>query len=181
MKENFGAILLGLLVFISIAIFTIISKGVGLYNQEVTLRNQIVAQQKVNQTVFDNMWKTIKQTTNVSDKYKKDFVDVLTAYTEGRNGDNKQLLMKWGNEAVPQFDSSMYKQINNVISANRADFMESQEVLIDLNRTHDNLLDTFPNNIYFKVMGIKKIDITVVTSSKTEETFKTGKEDNVDL
>ena len=174
-------VLISILVFISILVVGVVGKGIGLYNQEITLKNQIVAKQEENKTSFDNMWKKIKQCTNVSDKYKDGLKEVLTAYTNGRKKESSQLLMDWTKEAIPTFDSSIYKQLNNIIVSSRDDFTLNQKQLIDLNRQHDVLLDTFPNNIYFKVMGINKININVVTSTKTEKTFEIGKEDEIDL
>ena len=84
---------------------SLISTGVGLYNQEVALKNQIEAKQTENKANFDNMWKKIKQTTNVSEEYKSGLVEVVKAYTEGRKDTSENMLMKWGAEAVPNFDS----------------------------------------------------------------------------
>lgn len=171
----------GIIIFAVILVTGLIGKFIGLYNTEIALRNQIIAKQTDNQSSFDNMWKKIKQAANVSDKYKDGFKEVLEAYTTGRQDASSQMLMKWGNEAVPNLDSSVYKQINNIIVASRDDFTANQRELIDLNREHDILLDTFPNNICFKIMGIKKIDIKVVTSTKTDEAFETRKDDDIEL
>ena len=67
----------------------------------------------------------------------------------------------------------------NIIVASRDDFNLNQKELLDLNREHDTLLDTFPNNIFYRVMGVQKIKVTTVTSTKTEETFNSGLDDEV--
>ena len=158
---------------------SIISTGISLYNQEIALKNQIEAKQTENKANFDNMWKKIKQTTNVSDEYKTGLVEVVKAYTEGRKDTSENMLMKWGAEAVPNFDSSIYKQLMNIIVASRDDFTLNQKELLDLNREHDTLIDTFPNNVFYRVMGVQKIKVTTVTSTRTEETFKSGIDDEV--
>jgi hypothetical protein len=89
--------------------------------------------------------------------------------------------MKWGAEAVPNFDSSIYKQLNNIIVASRDDFTMNQKELIDLKREHDTLINRFPNNIYYRILGVNEIEIKVVTSTKTDKTFETGKDDEVEL
>ena len=175
--------------YVFIAIFTflviigmgIIGKGISLYNQEISLKNQIEAKQQENTANFDNMWKKIKQTAQVSDKYKDGLKEVLSSYTSGRKKESDQLLMDWTKEAVPTFDSSIYKQLMNIITASRDDFNLNQKELIDLSRQHDVLIETFPNNIYYRIMGVDKIDIKVVTSTKTEKTFETGKDDDIEL
>ena len=159
----------------------IFSKGVSVYNTHIDLKNQIEAKQKANEAIFDNTWKKINQTVQVSDKYKDGLKEVLLAYTSGRSKGDSQLLMDWTKEAVPTFDSSIYKQINNVITSSRDDFTKNQEILIDLSRQHQQFIQKFPNNVFCAILGIKEIEIKVVTSSKTEEAFNTGKEDDIKL
>lgn len=173
--------LIGLLVVVVLGGVCIFSKGVSVYNTHIDLKNQIEAKQKANEAIFDNTWKKINQTVQVSDKYKDGLKEVLMAYTSGRSKGDSQLLMDWTKEAVPTFDSSIYKQINNVIVSSRDDFTKNQEILIDLSRQHQQFIQKFPNNIFCAVLGIKEIDIKVVTSSKTEEAFNTGKEDDIKL
>ena len=174
-------IFISLLVIVTFLIFSFITTGISLYNQEVALRNKIESKQEANKAIFDNTWKKIKQATQVSDKYKDGFKEVLETYTNGRKEDSKNLLMRWGNEALPNLDPSIYKQLSNIIVSSRDDFTMNQEELIDLNREHTTLISVFPNNLYFRFMGINKIDIKTVTSNKTESAFNSQKEDNVDL
>lgn len=177
MKEFF----IGFLIVVVLGGVCIFSKGVSVYNTHIDLKNQIEAKQKANEAIFDNTWKKINQTVQVSDKYKDGLKEVLLAYTSGRSKGDSQLLMDWTKEAVPTFDSSIYKQINNVITSSRDDFTKNQEILIDLSRQHQQFIQKFPNNVFCAVLGIKEIEIKVVTSSKTEEAFNTGKEDDIKL
>ena len=177
MKEFF----IGFLIVVVLGGVCIFSKGVSVYNTHIDLKNQIEAKQKANETIFDNTWKKINQTVQVSDKYKDGLKEVLLAYTSGRSKGDSQLLMDWTKEAVPTFDSSIYKQINNVITSSRDDFTKNQEILIDLSRQHQQFIQKFPNNVFCAILGIKEIEIKVVTSSKTEEAFNTGKEDDIKL
>ena len=177
MKEFF----IGFLIVVVLGGGCIFSKGVSVYNTHIDLKNQIEAKQKANEAIFDNTWKKINQTVQVSDKYKDGLKEVLLAYTSGRSKGDSQLLMDWTKEAVPTFDSSIYKQINNVITSSRDDFTKNQEILIDLSRQHQQFIQKFPNNVFCAILGIKEIEIKVVTSSKTEEAFNTGKEDDIKL
>lgn len=173
--------LIGFLIVVVLGGVCIFSKGVSVYNTHIDLKNQIEAKQKANEAIFDNTWKKINQTVQVSDKYKDGLKEVLLAYTSGRSKGDSQLLMDWTKEAVPTFDSSIYKQINNVITSSRDDFTKNQEILIDLSRQHQQFIQKFPNNVFCAILGIKEIEIKVVTSSKTEEAFNTGKEDDIKL
>ena len=173
--------LIGFLIVVVLGGVCIFSKGVSVYNTHIDLKNQIEAKQKANETIFDNTWKKINPTVQVSDKYKDGLKEVLLAYTSGRSKGDSQLLMDWTKEAVPTFDSSIYKQINNVITSSRDDFTKNQEILIDLSRQHQQFIQKFPNNVFCAILGIKEIEIKVITSSKTEEAFNTGKEDDIKL
>jgi len=172
---------IGIFTIIVLFILCVIGKGISVYNTNISLVNQIQAKQQANEVIFDNMWKKINQTVQVSDKYKDGLKDVLLAYTTGRNKGDSQLLMDWTKEAVPAFDSSIYKQINNVIIGSRDDFTKNQEILIDLSRQQKQFLQTFPNNVYAGILGLKEIEIKTVTSTKTEQTFETGKEEDIKL
>ena len=173
--------LIGFLIVVVLGGVCIFSKGVSVYNTHIDLKNQIEAKQKANEAIFDNTWKKINQTVQVSDKYRDGLKEGLLAYTSGRRKGDSQLLMDWTKEAVPTFDSSIYKQINNVITSSRDDFTKNQEILIDLSRQHQQFIQKFPNNVFCAILGIKEIEIKVVTSSKTEEAFNTGKEDDIKL
>lgn len=174
-------VLIGILTVLVIMTFGVVGKGINLYNTHISLKTQIEAKQKDNQANFDLMWKKISQVVQVSDKYKDGLKDVLAAYTEGRKKESSDLLMDWTKEAVPTFDSSIYKQINNIIVGSRDDFYKNQKILIDLSREHNKLIETFPNNIYASVLRIEPIEIKVVTSTKTEQAFETQKEDDIQL
>ena len=177
MKE----IVVGLLVVVLLGSLAVFGKGVSVYNTHIDLSTKIEAKQKDNEANFDLMWKKISQVVQVSDKYKDGLKEVLNAYVEGRKKDSDQLLMDWTKEAVPQFDSSIYKQINNVIVGSRDDFYNNQKILIDLSRQHNNFIRRFPNNVFCGFMNIKPIEIKVVTSSKTDKVFETGKEEDIKL
>lgn len=172
---------IGILTIVIVMCLGIFGKGISVYNTHVDLKTQIEAKQQANTVIFDNMWKKINQTVQVSDKYKDGLKDVLLAYTTGRNKGDNQLLMDWTKEAVPTFDSSIYKQINNVITGSRDDFTKNQEILIDLSRQHNVFIQKFPNNIFCSFMGIKEIEIKTVTSTVTEKTFESGEEEDIKL
>lgn len=145
-------------------------------NSEIRLRNQIGAQQQSNEAVFDNTWKIIKQQAGIADQYKDAFKEIYPALMEGRYGNARGgALLSFVKESNPNFDTSLYQKLANTVEVQRTVFTREQQKLIDLNREHDNMLQQFPSSIF--LMSRKQIDIIVVTSSKTEEAFKTRKEE----
>lgn len=157
--------------------------GFGSYvnysNQEVKLRNLIVAKMTDNTNEYDNMWKKISQIAQVADKDRSSLSEVFNSYAEARNNGNKNAVMNWIKESVPNVDSKTFTNLQNIIAGSRDSWTQRQKELIDYNREHDNLLTLFPSSLF--VGRRAKIDIKIVTSSKTKETFKTGEDNDVDL
>lgn len=153
---------------------------VSLNNQDKVLRNSIKAKESSREAVFDETWKTIKQVAQISDKYSKDFKEIYPQLMEGRYGNEKGgSLMKFITESNPNFDTSLYVKLSNVVEAKRAEFTTAQKQIIDLKREHDNLLDTFPGS--FLISNREKVEIKVITSGHTKEVMESGEDNQVDL
>jgi hypothetical protein len=148
-------------------------------NTEVQLRNAVSAQQKSNEAVFDNCWKTIQQIAQVTDRYKDGFRQVFVDLTEARHYDKGGTLFKWITESNPSFDQGLYQKLANAIESHRLSFTREQQKLIDLKREHDNVRMTIPGRWF--VGGRPAVEIQVVTSTRTEKTFVTGKDDDTDV
>lgn len=148
-------------------------------NQEVRLRNAVKAQQHANETSFDTCWKIIQGQAQVADKYKDSFKEIYTGLMEGRHYEKGGALMKFITEANPTFDIRLFEKVSNSIEGQRTSFMRDQQKLIDLKREHDNLLVTMPGSLF--IGSRPPVEIKVVTSTHTEKTFETRKEDSIDV
>lgn len=162
-----GLVVIGLLMYMNYS------------NQEVRLRNAVKAQQEANTTSFDTCWKIIQGQAQVADKYKDSFKEIYTGLMEGRHYEKGGALMKFITEANPTFDIRLFEKLSNSIEGQRTAFMRDQQKLIDLKREHDNLLVTMPSSFF--VGSRSPVEIKIVTSTKTEKTFETRKEDEVDV
>lgn len=152
---------------------------VGYSNEEVALRNQFNAQQKVSTVVYDQVWKIIQQQAGVAGKYADDFKEIYPKLMEGRYGKGDGSLMKWVVEHNPNFDTSLYAKLMDSVEVQRTTFTETQKKLIDLKREHDNLRTVAPSSWF--VGRRAELILQLVTSTKTENAFKTGKDDDVNL
>jgi hypothetical protein len=150
---------------------------VSVSNSEVRLRNHIVAKQTDNTSEYDNMWKKISQVAQVTDAQKNALKDIFVSHAQARAVNSDKLLMAWVHETVPNVDTSTFNNLMNVITGSRDAWTMRQKELIDLKRVHDNMIDTFPSSMI--VGGRGKIDIKVITSSKTEKVFEERKDDDV--
>lgn len=171
-------------VFILTAV-VVLSMGVGFHNKEVKLRNLLTAKQTDNKNEMDAMWKTIGQTAQVAEKDRDSLLAIFRDYATARSGgsDNKAPLMKWVTESCPQVavNSQTFEKLMNIIQSQRDGFKFRQKELLDFKREHDNLLDTFPNNVFATVLHRTKIEVVIVTSTRTDNAFKSGKDDDVQL
>lgn len=174
----------GIIVLIIVALIGIVcsSSVISFFNQETKLRNLIVNKQTDNKNEMDAMWKIISQVAQVTEKDRESLMQIFNGYAESRtgNGDSKAV-MNWITEAIPNVDNGTMINLQNTIVSQRDGFKFRQKELIGFKTEHDNLIGTFPNNIYAGIFNRNKIDIVIVTSTRTEESFKTGKDDNIDL
>jgi len=169
-------------VALGVGALIVAGSAVGFHNDETRLRNTVTAKQTANTTEFDNMWKKISQTAQVAEAQKNGLVEIFSSYASGRSsGEGSGQLMSWVQESVPNADLSTYEQVLNIITAARDTWTRNQKELVDLGRRHEDMISLFPGNVWAGIFNRESIDITVVTSTRTDEAFATGKDDDVTL
>lgn len=165
---------------LGVLIMMVFMAAIGIKNQAVDLRTQFDAQTQSNKVVYDEVTKVIFQKAKVSSKYAEDFgkvyKDLMSARYEGKDN----VMMNWITEHNPEFDASLYKEINRSIEAQRAKFTRVQNKLIDIKREHDRLRLRFPSSIMMSLFGEKELELKIVTSSRVNASFDTGVDDNTD-
>lgn len=151
---------------------------ISISNGEVRLRNQIAAKQRDNQSELDNTQKKIGQAVQVTDLQKQFLMDVIVGNAKARTGGTGSLatLVK---EAVPNVDTSTFNNLMNIITGSRDAFTMRQKELLDLNREHDNMIDTWPSSMIVGSRG--KIQVTIVTSARAKDAFSTGEDNDTKL
>ncbi len=168
----------------AVGLFLIVAAVVGaMYvsasNGEIRLRNQIEAVQVDNQNEFDNMWKKISQVSQVTKAERQSVENIILGYAEGRTSATSGSFINAVREALPNISDKAFLNLQNTIIASRDSFTNRQKQLLDLKREHDNLLMTFPSSLF--VGSRERIDVVIVTSSRTKESFETGEDNDVDL
>ena len=177
--------LIGLVVLCAALIFGVVSCGyvVSVNNREVRLRQTIVAKQRDNTSEFDNMWKKIAQVANVTEMQKDSLKEIFVGYAQARSGGAEAggSLATWIHESVPNVDTKTFENLQNIIVGSRDAWTQRQKELLDMSREHNILLNEFPSGIVLSIFGREAIEIKIVTSSRTENSFETGKDDDVQL
>jgi hypothetical protein len=152
---------------------------VNISNTEVRLRNTIGAKQEDNKSEFDNMFKKIAQTTQVAKFDRDSLMKIFVEHAGARKIEGGNQLMTWVKESVPNVDSSLLKNLMNIIISSRDGWTMRQKEILDLKREHDNIRETWPGS--WVVGGRPEIEVKIVTSSKTEKSFETGKDEETDV
>ncbi len=166
-----------------VLIFTLLAWFIGLWNTEARLRAGITAQQRNIANILDKTNKEIKQSGQVTETGADSLQKLVTGYAEARTGTGGGgKLVTAIHEAIPNVDpsSKLFLNLQNIISNARTEFAASQKDLLSRKEQHDALMDGASGQL-LALVGKNKIDVTIVTSSRTEEAMATGKDDDVDV
>lgn len=164
----------GLIAFAIVGVVSVI----GIYNTCVRHEADIKAQYSENQNNYDKLFKTVAETAQVPTAYANDLKDLYTTTTATRYGQGgSKAVFQFIKEHNPTLDSSLYKQVQQVIESGRIDFESKQASLIDRKRVYESqVINTAVTGFVAKVLGFPRIDLTkfdIVTSAHTTSTFET--------
>lgn len=176
-------IALGIVGVLVISMIMLVSWVIGTLNREMAIRVTIEQKVKDNSSQFDNMWKKISQVAQVTDAQKEAIKEIMVGYANARSQgrDGAGSFVNAVREVVPNIDTTTFNNLQNIITGSRDAFTMRQTELLDLKREHEKILRTIPSSIICSMFGRKSIDVTIITSTKTDEVFKTGKDDDVNV
>jgi hypothetical protein len=180
MNKLFGIGIVALVGIVLIGIITL-TWGISSYNGAASLKNTYEMKVKDNSSEFDNMWKKISQVCQIADSKKEAFRDIFNSYATARTPNGAGQVMFWVKENAPALDLKVYDNAQNIIVASRDGWTMRQKEMVDIAREYNQRLVTFPQNLFLSMFGFQKIDPKVITSSRTEKAFESGKDDDVSL
>jgi hypothetical protein len=154
----------------------VVNPGVDLYNNTKTLAlgyDKIVQEQV---TDYDGYYLAFIDKQKNADVVGKDLFLKVTSIIMSNRKDGENLAWKWvsENQHIPYEEFTIfYKELSNFISeryeANRLIESKKQSIV----QQHNTLLQTFPNNIYNKVLHVEPLVYTFgYVSSETKVKFK---------
>lgn len=172
------------LVLLGLPIIFIIATYGSFNNKDVDLRTTFEMQMTNRTAQYDKVWKVITQKAQIAKAYDSSFIRAVNASMDARK-DGANILMKWvqENNVMIQIGTvqELYKDLSRTIEAERNSFFEREQTLASIKQQHSKFLRSFPNNIYNLFMGRKELEYKPITSSRTDEVIRTGKDDNVDV
>lgn len=175
---RYASIALG--VFMIIWIF---SGVISTSNQEVDLRNRFKQKMDERTAFYDKMWKTISQKSQVAIKNDSSFAKNVNVIMAGRK-DAPGIFMKWVQESNPNANyeavSALYGDLSRAIEGQRNDFFMEEKMIQGIVLEHDNIMSKFPSGFILSTfMGRTKLVYKPITSDRTDEVIKSGKDNDV--
>lgn len=165
------------LIIVFILAMIIVTQYISYHNTWTDKKNLYIEQIDDNKIIYDKVWKVIQQQASVSEKYADDFKEVYVEMMEARNYGGEAF--KWIKEQNPNFSQDMYKQLMSTIEVQRSEFALNQKRAMSIYKELKNLKEQIPSSFY---LGGKEIpELVMVTSTKTQKNFDSGKEDDVEL
>ncbi len=172
------------------AVIFLISSYFSIQNTAVNKQENVRAHEKSYNQEFDNMFKKIAQIAQIPDHAlqgaKDAFKEIYTPLIEGRYKDGRNDgLMRWVQESNPQFDTkdyyNLYQQLANTIEASRDKLTNKGNEWIAVVQDYNRYIRAEPRSWFLSENKFPKEEAKIITSSKTEEAVKTGKDDDIDL
>lgn len=170
---------------IAVVFAIIMASGfIGFSNDEVDLRNRFNQKMTERTAFYDKMWKTIAQNGQITLRADSSFAKNVNAIMAGRK-DAPGIFMKWVQETNPNANyeviGKMYQNLCNVVEGQRDGFFIEEKVIQGIVYEHNNLIQKFPGSFYNMFFGRKELDYKPITSDRTDDVMKTGKDNDVSV
>lgn len=199
--KSTGFVILAGLAVLALLGLVFAGTAISTYNSTISQEEGITAVYRDSMLEYDRFWKTVSEQAQIPAKFKDDFREVMTAEMDARYKGKDPMLL-FVEEKNASLSPDLYAQVQRTIEAGRQTFTESQQTLNDRQRRYRTHLKTFPNNMVTGFLGfpseicvrgqcgdydpqvdidhdglITAMDYKIVTSGRTLDVFKSGRED----
>ena len=159
-----------------------ISDSILIYNKSVQYKNLYKQKSDEKAGFYDKLWKVYLQKNQIAELNKDAFIEVTKIIMQGR-ADGDKVAWKWvqENQQIPydQF-TKFYEDLSGFVFSQREAYFNIEKECMNIANQNNTMLDTFPNNIYNKILKCEKIDFKYsFTSKKTKEVFS-SEEENIE-
>lgn len=154
-------------------------KSVFIYNNSIQYTQNYEQKTFSKQGFYDSKWKTQAQKWTLMNINKETFVEV-TKIMMGARQDGANVAWKWvhENQRVPYEEFTVFfKELSVYIETWRKEYNDLEVECQQLAKSHNLLIDTFPNNLYNKIIGRPHLKYEYgFLSDSTNKVFSTKKE-----
>lgn len=180
MSKMMKSLMVGAIIVVPLLV--IIFWWIGIMNQETGLRNLFTAKMSERTATYDKIWKTWTQKGKIAVRNDSSFQRIVQLQMDGQK-DGEQVTWKWIQQSNPAATfaevSVLYKELSRYVEAAREEFFEQEKTLQDIKLQHDNLRTKFPSSIV--VGGKQPLPYKPITSDRTDDVIRTGKDNNTDV
>ena len=174
-----------IIALVAIVFVGIFSSVISTSNEEVDLRNRFKQKMDERTAFYDKMWKTISQKSQIAIKNDSSFTNNINIIMAGRK-DAQGVFMKWVQESNPNANyeavSALYADLSRAVEGQRDGFFMEEKMIQSIVLEHDNIMTKFPSGwILSSFMGRTRLVYKPITSDRTDEVIKTGKDNNVQV
>lgn len=184
MKKQFGSALvvaLSLLGVIAVVVGLLVMSYISAYNTGNQLEKALQATYTNNENILAQYGQKVAEATQVPDMARDDIVKVAREAMQGRYGaEGSKAVFQMITEQNPSVDPMLYRQIQQIIEGGRTEFQNAQTRMIDQKRVYETALGSFWQGMWLRIAGYPKVnlaDFKVISTSRAEKAFETGKED----
>jgi hypothetical protein len=159
----------------------IYKQSVFLYNTCKLYHNAYQQKMEEKQGFYDKLWKTYLQKEKITNINKETFLTVTKIIMENRR-DGKNIMWKWltENQQIPYSEfTKFYADLSNFIAEQREGYFSIEKTCQTIANQNNTLLDTFPNNVYNKVLKLQRIKFEYGFLSDSTENVFTRKKENI--
>lgn len=158
----------------------------GFSNDANGFEVDIKAKYTNNKNVYDNGWKKVKESAQVTDLQADALKKVYDSTMKGRYGDGgSKALLQMIKEQNPNLDQSTFLKLQQQIESFRNEFSSNQTGLISRKQEYERYLTATTAGRLFNFIGhYPHIDLSqfdIVTSDQTEDAFKSKRADPISL
>ena len=154
--------------------------AITMYNQNISYVNNFEKVQQERKMFYDKMWKTYLTKNTICELNRETFIEVTSIIMQGRSdGQNVSWKIVHENQNIPYNEfTAFYADLSNFVTSQREEYYKLETQAMSIVQKQNSMLDSFPNNIYNRVLDIKKLKYNPgFTSYKTETVFKDKSED----
>lgn len=163
----------------------IVVLGVAVAGVFISYANKAVGMEEVisrfhqgSQNTLSSYTLKIKEAAKVPDMYVDSLKEVVQATFEGRYGaEGSRATFQWIQEQNLQVDSSLFANLQTIISSGRDEFKLSQDRKIDACTSYQRMLRQPVSGFFMSTLGYPKVDLgmcRIVLDANTNEAFSTG-------
>ena len=167
------------IIIIAVLVVALVAMYFSYNNKEIALRKVAEGQKGKIESVHDKMWKVIKKKANVTEQYREMFEKVYPDIIAGRYSGEGAMAMKWIQEANPEIDASLYKDVMQAIEIQREHLHTAQTRMLDVIREREALIESYPSRWF--ISNKSKIEYEVISSTRSKTVMETGLDDDVEI